>query len=83
MADVIDNSNPLYEKTIVMTGFRDKILEIDLKKVGAKLGSSVSKNTFCVLIKDLESDESGKVLDAKRLGIPVLTLAQFKTQYGI
>jgi NAD-dependent DNA ligase len=83
MADVIDNSNPLYEKTIVMTGFRDKILEIDLKKVGAKLGSSVSKNTFCVLIKDLESDESGKVLDAKRLGIPVLTLAQFKAQYGI
>ena len=83
MAVVIDNSNPLYEKTIVMTGFRDKILEMDLKKVGAKLGSSVSKNTFCVLIKDLESDESGKVLDAKRLGIPVLTLAQFKAQYGI
>jgi NAD-dependent DNA ligase len=66
-----------------MTGFRDKDLETDLKKVGAKTGSSVSKNTFCVLIKDLEKDESSKVLDAKRLNIPVLTLSQFKTQYDI
>jgi NAD-dependent DNA ligase/DNA polymerase/3'-5' exonuclease PolX len=79
----VDTSNPLYEKTIVMTGFRDKNLEVVLKKVGAKTGSSVSKNTLCVLVKDTNTEESSKVLEAKRLGIPVLTLSQFKTQYGV
>ena len=79
----VDTSNPLYEKTIVMTGFRDKDLEVVLKKIGAKMGSSVSKNTLCVLVKDVNSEESSKVLEAKRLSIPVLTLSQFKTQYGM
>ena len=79
----VDTSNPLYDKTIVMTGFRDKDLEVVLKKVGAKTGSSVSKNTLCVLVKDTNTEESSKVLEAKRLGIPVLTLSQFKTQYGV
>ena len=79
----VDTSNPLYEKTIVMTGFRDKDLEAGLKEVGAKMGSSVSKNTLCVVVKDLNSEESSKVLEAKRIGIPVLTLSQFKTQYDM
>ena len=79
----VDTSNPLYEKTIVMTGFRDKDLEAGLKEVGAKMGSSVSKNTLCVLVKDVNSEESSKVLEAKRIGIPVLTLSEFKTQYGV
>uniref|UniRef100_A0A6C0IH61 DNA polymerase beta n=1 Tax=viral metagenome TaxID=1070528 RepID=A0A6C0IH61_9ZZZZ len=79
----MDTSNPLYEKTIVMTGFRDKDLEAGLKEVGAKMGSSVSKNTFCVVVKDLNLEESSKVLEAKRIGVPVLTLSQFNTQYGV
>ena len=66
-----------------MTGFRDKDLEAGLKEVGAKMGSSVSKNTLCVLVKDVNSEESSKVLEAKRIGIPVLTLSEFKTQYGV
>jgi len=79
----VDTSNPLYEKTVVLTGFRDKDLEVILKKVAAKMGSSVSKNTLCVVVKDSNSDESSKVLEAKRIGIPVLTLEQFKTQYDV
>ena len=74
-------SHPLFGKTIVMTGFRDAAIQQSLKDVGAKLGASVSKNTFAVLVKDLE-EETGKVADAKKIGIPVLTLEQFKTQYG-
>jgi NAD-dependent DNA ligase len=66
-----------------MTGFRDKDLEAVLKEVGAKMGSSVSKNTLCVVVKDSNAEESSKVLEAKRLGIPVLTLSQFKSQYGV
>lgn len=79
----VDTSNPLYEKTVVFTGFRDKDLEAILKEVGAKMGSSVSKNTLCVVVKDSNSEESSKVLEAKRIGIPVLTLEQFKTQYDL
>jgi DNA ligase (NAD+) len=79
----VDTSNPLYEKTIVFTGFREKELEAVLKEAGAKMGSSVSKNTLCVVVKDSNSEESSKVLEAKRIGIPVLTLEQFKTQYDL
>ena len=64
----VDTSHPLYNKTIVITGFRDAKLQEDLKNVGAKIGSSVSKNTYIVLTKDKE-DETGKVLEAKKLGI--------------
>ena len=68
--------HPLYEKTIVMTGFRNKELEAKLKSIGAKIGTSVSKNTFLVIAKD-KDDETGKVLEAKKLGVNVVSLAEF------
>ena len=71
-----DQSHPLYNKTIVFTGFRDKILEEQLKAHGAKLGSSVSKNTFILLTKD-PLDETGKVLEAKKLNITIMTPEEF------
>jgi len=75
-----DQSHPLFGKTIVMTGFRDAHIQQKIKDVGAKLGSSVSKNTFLVLVKDLEED-TGKAADAKKLGIQLMTPDQFKSQY--
>ena len=75
-----DQSHPLFGKTIVMTGFRDAAIQEALKNVGAKLGSSVSKNTFVVLVKDLEED-TGKAGDAKKLGIKLMTPEEFKAQY--
>jgi NAD-dependent DNA ligase len=75
-----DTSNPLFGKTIVMTGFRDTNIQQALKDVGAKLGSSVSKNTFAVLVKDLAED-SGKAQDAKKLGIQLMTPEEFKAKY--
>jgi NAD-dependent DNA ligase len=74
----LDQSHPLYNKTIVFTGFRDKNLEEQLKKLGAKLGSSVSKNTFILLTKD-PLDETGKVLEAKKLNITIMTPEEFKS----
>jgi NAD-dependent DNA ligase len=56
-----------------MTGFRNKDLEEKLKKMGAKIGSSVSKNTYMVIAKDKE-DETGKVLEAKKLGIKIVNV---------
>ena len=76
-----DESNPLFGKTIVMTGFRDSEILEALKTVGAKLGSSVSKNTFVVLVKNKEDVDTGKALEAVKLGIPILTPEEFKVKY--
>jgi NAD-dependent DNA ligase/DNA polymerase/3'-5' exonuclease PolX len=76
----VDESHPLYQKAIVMTGFRDENLGLMLKNVGAKLGSSVSKNTFAVLVKDKDED-TGKANDARALGVPLYTPEEFKTKY--
>ena len=72
--------SPLYNKTIIMTGFRDKNLEEQIKSAGAKLGTSVSKNTFIVIVKHLEEDTS-KASDAKKLGVPLITVESFNKKY--
>jgi NAD-dependent DNA ligase len=76
----IDESHPLFGKTIVMTGFRDAQIQETIKNVGAKLGSSVSKNTFIVLVKDTEED-TGKAADARKLGVPLMTPEEFSKKY--
>ena len=76
----IDTNNPLYGKTIVMTGFRDDDLEKKLKQMGAKISSNVSKNKTMVVAKD-KNDETSKILEANKLGIQVLSLEEFKSQF--
>jgi NAD-dependent DNA ligase len=77
-----DVGHVLYGKSIVMTGFRDAFIQQELKKIGAKEGSSVSKNTFMVLVKDSDADQdSGKALEAKKLGIPIATRDEFLAKY--
>jgi len=78
----IDVNNPLYDKKIVMTGFRDDELEKKLKKMGVKISTSVSKNTDMVIAKD-KNDETSKILEAKKLGLQVLSLDEFKTMYHL
>lgn len=79
-----DTSHPLYGKTVVMTGFRDKALEEWLKSVGAKAGNSVSKSTAILLVKDMEIDAtSGKIKDAQKHGVPILTAAEFRSKYNV
>jgi NAD-dependent DNA ligase len=76
----IDESNPLFGKSIVMTGFRDAQIQEAIKNVGAKLGSSVSKNTFIVLVKDKDED-TGKAADARKLGVTLMTPEEFSKKY--
>jgi len=76
----VDESHPLFGKTIVLTGFRDVVLQEAIKSVGGKLGSSVSKNTFVVLVKDLTED-TGKAAEAIKLGIPLMTPELFREKY--
>ena len=77
---VVDESHPLFGKTIVMTGFRDTQIQEAIKSLGAKLGSTVSKNTFIVLVKDIEED-TGKAADARKLGIILMTPKEFTDKY--
>jgi len=76
----VDESHPLFGKTIVMTGFRDAQIQEAIKNVGAKLGSSVSKNTFIVLVKNTDED-TGKAADARKLGVPLMTPEDFVKKY--
>jgi NAD-dependent DNA ligase len=70
----------LYNKSIVMTGFRDKELEKLLKEYGAKMGTSVSKKTFVVLVKD-KTEDTGKANEARKYNIPLMTPQEFSDKY--
>ena len=72
----------LYNKKIVITGFRDKELQQKLDKIGVKLGTSVSKKTFVVLVKDMD-DDTGKADKARKLGVKLMTPEAFKTKYNL
>ena len=75
-----DPNHPLYGKNVMFTGFRPKELMAAVKDVGAKIGSSVSKNTFVLVVKDKDED-SGKITKAKELGIPLMTEEEFREKY--
>lgn len=77
----VDVSHPLYKKSIVMTGFRDKVVLDLMKTAGASLGSSVSKNTIVVLVKNKDELDTGKALEAVKLGVPIMTPEEFMTAY--
>ncbi len=78
----VDAGHPLFGKSIVMTGFRDADLQEKIKNVGAKVGSSVSKNTFILLVKNSpEGEDTGKAAEAKKLGIQIMTPKQFIEKY--
>jgi NAD-dependent DNA ligase len=79
-AVVVDTTHPLYKKSVVMTGIRDEAVKDALKTVGANLGSSVSKNTVVVIAKSKDED-TGKAAEARKLGIPIMTPAEFLATY--
>ena len=76
-------NHPLFNKSVVFTGFRDQTLENNLKSIGAKIATSVSKNTFVVLVKDKtqQNENSGKILDAKKWNIQIMTPNEVTIKY--
>jgi NAD-dependent DNA ligase len=76
----LDKAHPLYDKTIVMSGFRDKNIEIKLNQVGAKVGATVNKNTFILVVKD-KTETTGKIEQANKLGISIMEIDEFMNQY--
>ena len=76
----LDTNHPLYGKKIVMTGFRDKLLEKTIQEVGGIIGNSVSKNTFMLLVDTLDSD-SGKADKARSYKVKMMTPYAFNNHY--
>jgi NAD-dependent DNA ligase len=70
----------LYKKTIVMSGTRDKALETALANLGAIIGSAVSSKTFAMITPDINSDSS-KLVQARKLSIPIITPDEFRQKY--
>ena len=76
----LDSTHPLYKKNIVLTGTRDKQIVDYLKQIGAVQATNVTNNTFIVIAKTIEEDTS-KAEEARKLNIPITTIAQFISLY--
>jgi DNA ligase (NAD+) len=63
-------------KTIVFTGFRDKVLQSVLESAGAKITDSVSSKTNLVVGSD-PTESSSKLIKAKELKIPIMGKEEF------
>ena len=75
-----NTAHPLFEKTIVLTGTRDKNIIEFLKNAGVKQGSTVNKNTYLVIAKNKDED-TGKAEDARKLNIPIMSVDDFIQTY--
>jgi NAD-dependent DNA ligase len=80
VAKVVNQSSPLFGKTVVLTGTRDKNIIDFLKEVGAIQGSSISKSTFLVIAKNKE-DATGKAEEARKINIPIMSIQEFTETY--
>lgn len=68
---------------IVMSGFRDKIIEELITSNGGEISSGVSKNTSILIIKDESIRDTGKASKAKELGVKVHTIDSFNKEYKL
>jgi NAD-dependent DNA ligase len=75
-------NHPFNGKTIVVTGLTEKVIEDKVKAVGAKFGSTVSKNTDILVAKSV-IESSGKLDKARELNktlakpIQIISLEEF------
>ena len=72
LSETIDTSHPLYNKKIVITGFRDSNLIDKLKQTGAIMTSSINKKIFLVIVKD-KNISTGKIDEARKLNLTIMT----------
>ena len=80
-----DPIGPLYQKNIVTTGIGNKprnILAEKLEKVGGNLEKNVNKDTFVVLVVDMDED-TDKANKARSLNIPIMLIDDFVTKYNL
>ena len=63
------------DMVVVLTGFRDKDLQTQIESQGGKIGSSISKNTNYLVVKDqsMIDEPTDKIRKAMDLGINIIT----------
>jgi hypothetical protein len=71
-----------YKKKVIMTKTRDKAIIDHIEKNGGILEDNIKKDTFLLIVKSYE-DTSSKTEYAKKHGIPILSVEDFKTKYSI
>jgi DNA ligase (NAD+) len=71
----------IVSKKFCFTGFRDKELQEFVELNGGTISTGVSKNTSYVVAKDI-SESSSKLIKAQTLGVPILSLEEFKSKIG-
>jgi DNA ligase (NAD+) len=76
----VDTSHPLYGKKILLTGFRDKGLETQIKALGCKIATGVSSKLFVVLVPTMDADTS-KAGEARKKKLTLMTPAAFTKKY--
>jgi NAD-dependent DNA ligase len=74
--------NPFYKKKVIMTKTRDKAIIDFIQKNCGILEENIKKDTFLLVVKSYE-DTSSKTEYAKKHGIPILSVEDFKTKYSI
>ncbi len=78
----IDHENPLYNKKIVVTGFRNKPFEDLMKQLGVNISSTVTKDVFAIIAKN-KTDISTKLEKGQNLGIHIYALDEFMEKYNL
>ena len=73
---------PLYNKKIVMTGFRDKLLTQKIIDLRGVVDNAVTKSTYCVIVNNI-IDETEKTKTAKRHNIEIIDIENFKNRFQI
>jgi len=53
-----------------------------MKSIGVNIGTSVSKQTMCLIVKNINEDTT-KANEARKLGLPILTMDEFTKKYVV
>lgn len=84
-----EESNPIAQLsqtlsgiTVTFSGIRDASVEDFILQHGGKVANSVTKETTHLVCKDISS-QSSKTVKARAQGCTILSLGDFKTNYGV
>lgn len=76
----IDILNPLYNKHIVMTKFRDLVVKEKILEKGGIIDDNINKNTYILIVKS-KKDNSSKMKYAMENNILIMELEEFIQNY--
>ena len=76
----VNTSHPLYNQKVVMTKVRDAEIIAALKENGGELVDNVKKGILAVVTKNTQ-DVSNKIIKAKEMNIPIMSVEDFKKTY--